>query len=443
MITAEKCIEHLAGMVRIPTVSNAELAKMDFTKFDELHAYLKESYPLVHKTLSLETVGKAGLLYLWKGTGKSEQLPMVLMAHQDVVPEGDPALWKYPPYSGVVEEGKLWGRGTTDCKCNLMSILEAVEHLIETGFQPDYDLYLSFGYNEEVMGGEQPAAQAAVDLLRSRGITPGCVVDECGGVHKGNGKGYEGMIASIIIAEKGYADFEIYVEHKGGHSSVPPKDSAMKLLAQAVIAIEENPFPFRITESVKENMQASAPLMEGEVGELMKDVEGNWDKLLPYIDADPQLSAMFRTTTAVTMAQGSEQANILPQRCSVTVNCRALEGDTLEVLQKHFEDIVPEGVKVRLIKGGNPPKASKLHTHAYDLIQSICEENYPGIITIPGYMLGGTDSRYFSDISDCVYRFGSFLSNGGWGPAHAANECIPVDILTTGPEFFVKLITRY
>ena len=442
MITAEKCIEHLAGMIRIPTVSNAELAKMDFTKFDQLHAYLKESYPLIHEKLTLEIVGKAGLLYHWKGTG-SEKAPLVLMAHQDVVPEGDPGLWKYPPYAGIVAEGKLWGRGTTDCKCNLMSVMEAVEHLLGEGYTPDYDIYLAFGYNEEVMGGEEPSAKAMMEVLRDRGIRPGCVIDECGGVSKGNRFGYEGLIASIVISEKGYADFELYVEHKGGHSSVPPKDSAMKLLAQAVIAVEENQFPYRITECVKQNLEASAPLMEGELAELCKDVEGNWDKLLPYIEKDPYLSALFHTTTAVTMAQGSEQANILPQRCSVTINCRAIEGDTLEVLQKHFEDVVPEGVKVRLLKGGNPPTASKLHTKGYDLIQSICEENYPGVVTIPGYMLGGTDSRYYSEVCDSVYRFSSFYSDGNWGPAHAANECIPVEHITSGPEFFVKFITRY
>ena len=155
------------------------------------------------------------------------------------------------------------------------------------------------------------------------------------------------------------------------------------------------------------------------------------------------MAVMDKTTIAITMAQGSEQANILPQRCSVTINCRPLEGDTLESIQKHFESVVPEGVKVRLLKGGNPPKASKVDTYAYNLIRSICEENYPGIVTIPGYMLGGTDSRYYSDISESVYRFSSFLGMGDWGPAHAANECIPCDIITTGPEFFVKLITIY
>ena len=212
MITSSICAEHLAGMVRIPTVSNAELAKMDFSKFDQLHEYLRQSYPLVHRHLKLETIGKAGLLYTWKGTGKSKEAPLVLIAHQDVVPEGDHALWKYPPFSGEIAEGKVWGRGTTDCKCNIMSILEAVEHLLSEGFTPGYDLYIGFGYNEEVMGGEGPAAAMIVQTLHDRGITPGCVLDECGGVEHDTEGGKDEWSAHIVSAEKGYADFELYVE---------------------------------------------------------------------------------------------------------------------------------------------------------------------------------------------------------------------------------------
>ncbi len=443
MITSEKCAEHLAGMVRIPTVSNAELAKMDFTKFDQLHEYLKESYPLVHEKLKVEIIGKAGLLYTWKGTGKSSELPLVLTAHQDVVPEGDHSLWKYPPFSGEIADGKVWGRGTTDCKCNIMSILEAAEELLHEGFTPDYDIYFGFGYNEEVMGGEGPAAALIAQTLHSRGVTPGCVLDECGGVNHNTEDGKDEWTAHIVTAEKGYSDFELYVEDKGGHSSVPPKDGAMKKLAQAVIAVEEHQFPYRITESVKAAVEAAAAGKDDEKSLLLQDVEGNWEKLLPIIEQDAYLSAMFHTTTAVTMAFGSEQANILPQRCSVIVNCRALEGDTLEVIQKHFEDIVPEGVKVRLVKGGNAPRASRVHSHGTELIREICEENHPGIKVMPGYMLGGTDSRYYSDICENVYRFCSIESDDRWGPAHAANECIPVDTLKTGPEFFIQFIKRY
>ena len=89
--------EHLAGAVRFATVSNADHSLTDYTKFDAFHEYLKETYPLVHKHLTLEHTDQAGLLYHWKGTGKSGAAPLLLMAHQDVVPEGDLEKWTYPP----------------------------------------------------------------------------------------------------------------------------------------------------------------------------------------------------------------------------------------------------------------------------------------------------------------------------------------------------------
>ena len=108
--------EHLAGAVRFATVSNADNSLTDYTKFDAFHEYLQETYPLVHKHLTLEHTDQAGLLFHWKGTGKSGAAPLLLMAHQDVVPEGDPEKWTYPPYSGTIADGKIWGRGSSDCK---------------------------------------------------------------------------------------------------------------------------------------------------------------------------------------------------------------------------------------------------------------------------------------------------------------------------------------
>ena len=140
--------KHLQGMVRFPTVSNADPEKVDWETFLGLHKYLEETYPLVHKTLTKEVFGKVGLLYHWKGTGKSGKLPLMLTAHQDVVPEGDHSMWKYPPYEGVIAEGCVWGRGSSDCKSNILAYMEALEGMIADGFVPDYDIYLGFGYNE-------------------------------------------------------------------------------------------------------------------------------------------------------------------------------------------------------------------------------------------------------------------------------------------------------
>lgn len=186
-------------------VSNADNSLSDYTKFDAFHEYLKETYPLVHKHLTLEHTGQAGLLYHWKGTGKSGAAPLLLMAHQDVVPEGDLEKWTYPPYSGTIADGKIWGRGSSDCKSNLIGQLEAVEALLEKGYEPDYDLYLSYGYMEEVAGGKIPA-----ETLRGTGIRFGAVLDEGGGVRPGSDYGIDDKgLCTIGLCEKGYVDFEL------------------------------------------------------------------------------------------------------------------------------------------------------------------------------------------------------------------------------------------
>ena len=94
--------EHLSRLIQVPTVSRREESQTDFAAFEQYHKTLEELYPLVHRHLTREIIGKANLLYHWKGTS-SDKAPVVLMSHQDVVPEGDWSKWKYPPFSGALE----------------------------------------------------------------------------------------------------------------------------------------------------------------------------------------------------------------------------------------------------------------------------------------------------------------------------------------------------
>lgn len=440
--TTEACASHLQGMVRIPTVSHPDCADMDFDRFRELHAYLEKTYPLVHSTLKKEVLGRGALLYHWQGTGKSGKEPLLLMAHQDVVPEGDVSAWKYPPYAGEIAEGKLWGRGTTDSKCNIMAHMEALEYLIGTGFVPDYDLYLAYGYNEEVMGGPEPAAKLIADTLQARGIRIGMVIDECGGLSDGKHSGLDCPVCEIIVSEKGYADYEFIATNKGGHSCMPDTTGALTLIAQTILALEANWMPTRAIPAVKNYLQAVAPHMADESAKLLEDIDGNWAALQDVIAGNRNLSALFRSTTAITMASGSAQANILPEKATLTVNCRFLEGDTVESMLEYYRSIVPEGVEVRLIKGNNLCHTSPMDA-CYHLLEDVTHEMYPGMLCVPGYLLGGTDSRYYTVVSDHVYRYGSFYGNDEYGPAHSVNEAIPLSVLTGGPTFFEKLLLRY
>lgn len=443
----EVCAKHLSGMVQFPTVSNFYEEKVDYSVFEGLHKYLEETYPLVHKHLKKEKIGKAGLLYTWKGNGTSGELPIMFMAHQDVVPEGDHAEWKYPPFSGEIAEGQVWGRGSGDCKSNICAQLEAIEYLLSVGFEPEYDIYLAYGYNEEVAGGNGgSSAVMTAELLKSRGVRLGGIMDEGGGISVGTSMGIDGNVCKIGLGEKGYADYEIVRTDPGGHSSKPAKDGALVYVAKAILAVEGNQFPYRVIDTIQNGYKVQAPYMKKQdpkLGELFEDVEKNLEELIPYIDKDPMMAARFHTTLAITMAHGSAQSNILPERASVTVNSRLLAGDTLESVQKHIESVIPEGMTVTLQKGSNPSPISRTDGKLYHLISELVEEKYPGTVIYQDYMLGGTDARFMYDICDYVYRFSGFYNKKEGSKAHQVNETMDMEALASAPEFYVSLLTRY
>ena len=144
---AQAYAESFAKLVRVPTVTG-----VDRKSFAAFRKVLAEEFPHVYSACEVIMPGGEGsdaLMFRWKG--KSSSRPLVLMAHQDVVPaEGD---WKYPPFSATVADGKVWGRGAMDCKNTLFCTIKSVDELIAEGFTPEQDVYLSYSDNEETSGG--------------------------------------------------------------------------------------------------------------------------------------------------------------------------------------------------------------------------------------------------------------------------------------------------
>ena len=229
-VDVERFIKNLSDAIKIPTIANRDESLVDWAPFDEFHALLEKSYPLMHEKLEKQIISTRSLLYHWKSE-HPEKEPIALLSHQDVVPvtpgtEGD---WKYPAYSGEVAEGFLWGRGAIDMKNHLIAVCEAVETLLEEGYVPERDVYLCFGHNEEVMAeGEICGADCMMRWFKERGIKLDSVLDEGGAILEAKvEKVIDGHLAGVGIAEKGHVDFEISVNAKGGHSSQPPKHSAL------------------------------------------------------------------------------------------------------------------------------------------------------------------------------------------------------------------------
>ena len=120
----DQAAQHLAEAIRIKTISQ-DLGKVNLAAFNQLHEMLENTYPLVHKQLKREIINKAALLYTWEGN-QPELQPVLFAAHQDVVPADESTLdaWSYPPFSGEIADGFIWGRGSLDIKSQMIAVLE-------------------------------------------------------------------------------------------------------------------------------------------------------------------------------------------------------------------------------------------------------------------------------------------------------------------------------
>jgi len=236
--------ERLAGAVRIPTISHEDPAAFDAGAFQTLHAYLSTAFPRVHAQLRRETVGTHSLLYTWQGTDSSLK-PMLLMGHLDVVPvePGTEGQWQERPFSGRIADGFVWGRGAIDNKLSVLGTMEAVEMLLGEGFRPARTVYLAYGHDEEV-GGARGAREIAA-LLKRRGVQLEMVLDEGGVIGDRLFPGVSAPTALVGIAEKGFVSLELSTRAAGGHSSLPPRQSAIGILSAAVARVEDNPMPAR------------------------------------------------------------------------------------------------------------------------------------------------------------------------------------------------------
>ncbi len=443
-VDVDRFIKNLSKAIQIPTICNVDESVVDWSKFDEFHAFLKDAYPLIHEKLDLEIISTRSLLYHWK-SAHPEKEPIALLSHQDVVPvtpgtEGD---WEYPPFSGEVADGFVWGRGAIDMKNHLIGVMEAVETLLEEGYVPERDVYLCFGHNEEVMAeGNLCGATCMMEWFKERGIKLDSVIDEGGAILEVKvDKVIDGHLAGVGLAEKGHVDFEISVDAKGGHSSQPPKHSALGKLSKILCNLENHQFKAELTPQLCS--------LFNEIGKNttypVRCVMSNFPILKPLItkvcSEIPPVASMMRTTTAVTMANGSPAPNVLPQKASAVVNFRIMPGQTVEDVEKHIRKYAGSKADVKMLAGKNPSKISPTDSRAFKAIEKICKGMDPKAIVAPYLVMGGTDSRQYEDVCDNIYRYSPFLMNTGLLlTTHGTNERIPVSSLEDGVAFFKRYI---
>ena len=436
-VRAEKYGKQLSKMVQKETISSR--FDSDRTKFLEFHELLEEMFPNVHKTCE-KHVFDGSLLFKWNGKGNHE--PILFMSHHDVVEAT--GTWEHEAFSGDIdEEGRVWGRGAVDTKASLFCMLTAVEELMADGFEPEGDVYIASSCTEEWSGDGAPLT---VEYLKSQGVKLAYLMDEGGMILEEPVGGVKGTYGMVGVLEKGYGDVKFIAKSIGGHASAPKKNTPLVRLGKFMAYVEKkSPFVNKFNPTVKEMFKRMAPNMAFGMKIIFANMwlfEGLLKKLLPVISSAG--GAMLHTTLAFTMAKGSDGLNVLPQEAYVTGNMRFIpHQDTDESVELISNIAKKYDIETEVIYKDYACPVVDYNNAPFQLVEKVASEVYPGIGICPYVMTGGTDAKFYRELSDNCLRFAPLYIDGQqYGSIHGLNENIYQGALPMGVDFYKMMIRR-
>jgi carboxypeptidase PM20D1 len=436
--------QRLAGAIQFQTIASRDDADANAAEFRKLHEYLQQRYPKLHANLKRELVGGYSLLYTWAGSD-SKALPVLLMAHQDIVPisPGTEMQWEVPPFSGEIKGGFVWGRGSWDDKGNLIAQMEAIEMLLAGGFKPRQTIYLAYGHDEEVSG--MRGAMQIAKLLQERGIKLDFVLDEGLLITDGIMPGLAKPAALIGIAEKGFLSMVLKVPAQPGHSSMPPPkgSSAIGMMSAALRRLDDEQLPAGLRGVAREMFETIAPEMSGLSRVALSNLWLFGPVVRAQLEKSASTNAMLRTTTALTVVKAGNAENVIPGLAEATVNFRLLPGDTIAGVTRHVrEKAGSERFELIALPGAaEPSPVSPTASSSYDLINRTMRSIFPDVLVAPGLMIAATDSRHFTSASDHIYRFSPVRAKPeDLARFHGTNERIATGNLAELVRFYHQLL---
>ena len=439
MLDRELAVNALRQAVTFRTVAGNREA------FEGLHCCLRSSFPLVFERCeAVEVPGTCAVLLKLKG--RSSEKPVMLTAHQDVVPADNEKDWTHGPFDGDLVSSDssswVWGRGSFDDKVSLISILTSLEGLLADGFVPANDLYLGFGDDEEVMG---HGASDICNALKEHGVRLDMVVDEGGAVMKDFLPGMKGLVGAIGVAEKGSMAVRLSVKSEGGHSSTPVNPGPVARLGRAVWKCEHASFPVKWLPCVENMVSLLSEELEGMLGFAAKNNRALRPVISKVFCSIPKLAPFIRTSCVATMVSGSDAFNVIPKDCHAVLNIRMLPGQkaerVLEILKKAVDDpqvefeVVLERAPSSVITDSRSPQ--------FGLVKGVIEQVYQNVKVIPYLMVGASDAFHYEEICSNILRISPVcMDTEELGRMHGTDERISVDNIDKACEFYTALISR-
>lgn len=434
-------LQNLTKAVSYQTISHEDYSLTDTLQFVQFHAFLDSAYPLVFEHLVKEVHGNRALLYKWQGKNTNLK-PLVILAHQDVVPVLEES-WEKGPFSGENDGEFIWGRGTLDDKGSLISILEAVEKLLEEGVIPERTVYLAFGDDEEVGG---KGAMKLASVLKNRGVEAEMVIDEGMVITSGIVPMISAPVALIGTSEKGYLSVQITSKFEGGHAAMPQAETAISILSKALVAITENQPAPEFTPPVKGFLSFIGPEIPWPARIVFANQWLLGGVLKSIYTGSGSGNATVRTTTAPTMLQAGIRDNVLPTEATAIVNFRLLPGDSSEKVMGRLEKVINDN-RISIKVFGNlkePANISPIDCKAFHVLNKTIRESFVNTYVAPTIMTASSDSYHYSEVSPHVYRFAPYqITPDNIDLFHNDNEKITIENYKAMINFYYRLVKNF
>jgi acetylornithine deacetylase/succinyl-diaminopimelate desuccinylase-like protein len=396
----------------------------------------------VEATLVGELPERQNLVARLKGSRPGPTL--LLLGHLDVVP-AEAEEWSVPPFSGLVKDDYVWGRGAIDMKCQLAAEAVAVAMLARAHAEFAGELVFAATADEEV--GERCGARWLVeqrpDLVRCEYL-----LNEGGGTYVTVG---DAALYTYTSGEKAFAQFRIRTRGKGGHGSVPLHEhNAVETLGRVITALADHeaaveiaPFTAHYIDRLVPDPQLAARLKDPAAARAaIREMHARGDENAYLIE--PLLGITFSPTIA---RAGGKAVNVIPSHAELDVDCRILPSQTAPEVEREVHAALAHlgdtwSFEWNDVTEGNESPAD---TPLSRSLERVLTTMVPRAELLPVHLCGFTDSRWFRERLPGIvaYGFCPFLAEDSptmGGREHAKDERIAAGDVPFQALFFERVV---
>ena len=429
----DEIVELEQALVRIPSVNSGFMPTGDETPVCE---YIRDW--LAEDRIAseiLESAPNRGNI-IARMEGRSGEAGLMFMSHTDVVPVEEEDKWRFPPFSATIADGRIYGRGASDCKGLLTAQLYAMRLLKRNGIEFEDSLILASGADEE-HGGRYGFGWLAEHYPEK--IRAPFAVNEGGGVPIESPSGLTYLLGT---GEKGRLQVEIEIKGSSAHASVPWQGTnAMYSLHRILQRIEAYEPERDTSTSIFDHLSVFAiehkPSAEN-VDEIIAEVEPDNPRFASM------LRALSRMTLTPTMISGGIKSNSVPESIRLTCDVRTLPHQSDDYLREQLDAIL-EGIPGASyeIDYMAVPNSSDFETGLGSSIQSATAKalGRDDIQWVPAISTGFTDSRFTRPLGTVTYGFsGSHPDDDPMlSRAHGTDESVGISSLISGTKIMLAL----